>query len=65
MPYQIGNLVNLIARVDWVDAVDENINPTGHVADVVYTRSDVIFGAPTIPALQIKSYIYGYSVSKN
>jgi hypothetical protein len=51
MPYQIGNSVNLIARVNWVDAVDENNNPTGHVADVVYTGSDVIFGASTISAI--------------
>ena len=47
----------MIAKLEWT--VDND-----HVDTVTYTRSDVSFGATTITALQIKSYIYGYKIKQ-
>jgi hypothetical protein len=62
--HQLTDPIDLIARVNWTDELDGNNAPTGHIKDVTYTRSEVIFGSTTITALQIKSYIYGYKISQ-
>jgi hypothetical protein len=57
MYYQLGNTIDLIARVNWtVDANDR-------VDSVTYTRSAVQFGSTTISARQINAHIHGYQVT--
>jgi hypothetical protein len=58
MYYQLTQPINLIARVDWTVDTNDKVN------SVSFIRSDVVFGSSTISALQIKSYIYGFRISR-
>jgi hypothetical protein len=66
--HQIGTSIDLISDVTYHRALvdeEEEPNGTGDVDAVVYKNCEhVVFGAATITAVNIKSYIYGFRIKQ-